>query len=425
MTVREVARMMVRSLRVIVSAFVVTLLISSATAICGADTDTQITEWTVLVYLDGDNNLDMYSEMDVEEMMSVGSTEKVKVLVLWDRFDAPVYLYEACSDGLEEISGLTVDGIALNGEEVHMGNPLIFNAFVDFGITKYPSEHLMVVLWDHGDPLNGVCWDDHFDWYWFPWQGCLSYDDVGDALLGHDVDVLAFDSCSAGMADIAYLYGQMNAYEDLRVDYVVASEIYVPVYGFPYDRILLQMNLMTDSSEASAVAAMMVEEYADSYSAESSENGGNTANLAVIDPNAMFNSMDAIRDLTSLLQTRLEVDYEAYKTLISEARGDANLIWGVPSSYGFIDFPKFVQGLTKTPGDKELRLSAKTVLSALQTDVVLCVGNADAAESGGAMGLGIWFPPTYDSWPAFYLQYFFDFGEDSGWLDFLYAFWPT
>jgi len=416
---------MVQSLKISAMAFFVTLLVSSATATCNAETGSQTAEWTVLVYMDGDNSLDEYSEMDVMEMMSADFTEDVRVLVLWDRLDLPVYLYEVSPGGLDMISGLTVNGIDLNGEEVYMADPAILNAFVDFGTAMYPSENLMVILWDHGDPLFGVCWDEHFEYPWFPYQGSLSYDDIGRTLVGHDVDVLAFDTCSAGMSEIAYLYGQMNACNGLDVDYIVASEIYVPCYGYPYDAILTRMNLMVGSSEALDIASMIVEEYADSYSAESPENGGNTACLSVIDPNAMFNAVETVRGLTNLLQARLETDYETYKAIISLARGDANLIWGVPSSYGFVDFPKFVQGLTKTPGDKELRVSAQTALSALQRDVVLCVGNADAAESGGAMGLGIWFPPTCDEFSAFVLQYYFDFGEDSGWLDFLHAFWPA
>lgn len=420
----EVERMVVQSLRVLATAFAATLLISSTTASCDSEMNTQASEWTILIYLDGDNDLDIYSEMDIEEMMSVGSTDKVRVLVLWDRFDLPVYLYEVHSEGLEVIPGLTVNGIDLNGEEVHMGNPLILEAFVDFGTDMYPSEHLMVILWDHGDPLYGVCWDDHWKPPWRP-SPPLSYENIGGSILGHDVDVLAFDSCSAGMADIAYLYGQMNACEGLGLGYMVASEIYVPVYGFPYDRMLQQMNLVADDSEVSEVACMIVEEYADSYAAGSPGNGGNTASLSAIDPSALFTSVSVIEDLTELLRTRLEADYEKYVALISDARGDANLIWGVPSSWGFIDFPEFVNGLTRTPSDKELRLSAETVLSMLQTDVILCVGNAEAAESGGANGLGIWFPRLWDPWPEFYLQYFFDFVEDSGWIEFLHAYWSA
>jgi hypothetical protein len=402
-------------------------MVSSVAAVCSAGTDAQVAEWTVLVYLDGDNNLDKYSVTDVEEMMGVGSTEKVKVLVLWDRLDAPVYLYEVHPDGLDVISGLTVNDIELNGEEVHMANPAILDAFVDFGTAMYPSEHLMVVLWDHGSPLYGVCRDDHFDYPWYPFQSYLSYEDVGYALMGHEVDVLAFDSCSGGMAEIAYLYGQMGAYQGLEVDHIVASEIYVPAFGYPYDRILLQMNSMPVYSEVVDVATMIAEEYADSYIAGSPGNGGNTASLSVISPGGMFDSIDAVKDLTALLQTRLETDYDTYKPLISEARGDANLIWGVAGDYGFVDFPMFLKGLSKTPGDKELRASANALLTTLQTEVVLYVGNADAAESGTAMGLGVLFPPTYvnNEYPVIYMEVFFDFGRESGWLDFTEAYWST
>ncbi|MDH3366112.1 MAG: clostripain-related cysteine peptidase [Thermoplasmata archaeon] len=415
--------------RVLASAFVTVCLISSATALCCAEADSQIAEWTVLIYLDGDNNLDEYSEMDIEEMMGVGSTDKVRVLVLWDRYDQPVYLYEVRSTGLEVISGLSAkpphaeDPIELNGQEVNMGDWRILEAFVDFGIEKYPSEHLMVILWDHGSPLFGVCWDDHYDWPWWPIPFSISYDDVGTSLSGHHVDVLAFDSCSAGMAEVAYKFGQMNACGDLSVDYMLASELYVPVFGYPYDRMLLQMNSLPETTDVPDVAAVIAAEYADSYSAESPENGGNTANLAVISPSGMVESVDAVSDLAALLQSRLESDYATYKPLISDARGEANLIWGVPSDYGFIDLPMFLQGLSKMPRDREVRSCAENALTSLQSEAVLYVGNADAAESGSAMGLGVWLPPTiiHYEWVAFQLWYDFDFGEDTGWLDFAYA----
>lgn len=420
----------VQYFRVLASAFVMVCLVSSATSVCHAEADSQITEWTVLIYLDGDNNLDEYSETDVEEMMSVGSSDKVRVLVLWDRYDEPVYLYEAHSTGLKVIPGLSVkppsseDPIELNGQEVHMADWRILEAFVDFGTEMYPSEHLMVILWDHGSPLFGVCWDDHFEYPWFPVMFAMEYDYVGMALSGHHVDVLAFDSCSGGMAEVAYLFGKMNAYDGLSVDYMLASELYVPVYGYPYDRMLLQMNSLPETTEVSEVAAVIAAEYADSYAAGSPGNGGNTANLAVISPSGMFECSGVVKDLAALLQSRLESDYATYKPLISAARGDANLIWGVAGDYGFIDLPMFLQGLTKIPGDRELRSCAKTALTTLQSEIVPYVGNADAADSGSAMGLGVWLPSTtvHNEYTALYLWILFDFGEDTGWLDFVFAF---
>lgn len=46
-------------------------------------------EWTVLVYLDGDNNLESDAIDDFEEMARVGSTDQVHIIVQMDRIRSP------------------------------------------------------------------------------------------------------------------------------------------------------------------------------------------------------------------------------------------------------------------------------------------------------------------------------------------------
>ena len=41
-------------------------------------------EWTFMVFLNGDNNLDSYGTLDMEEMQKVGSTNQVNIVVLRD-----------------------------------------------------------------------------------------------------------------------------------------------------------------------------------------------------------------------------------------------------------------------------------------------------------------------------------------------------
>ncbi|MGB2825071.1 MAG: clostripain-related cysteine peptidase, partial [Thermoplasmata archaeon] len=45
-------------------------------------------EWTVMVYLDGDNNLEPYGLSDLAEMEAVGSVDGVNVIVLMDTYSA-------------------------------------------------------------------------------------------------------------------------------------------------------------------------------------------------------------------------------------------------------------------------------------------------------------------------------------------------
>ena len=46
-------------------------------------------EWTFMVYLDGDNDLELAAINDFLEMASVGSDSDVKILVLFDRHPWP------------------------------------------------------------------------------------------------------------------------------------------------------------------------------------------------------------------------------------------------------------------------------------------------------------------------------------------------
>jgi hypothetical protein len=44
----------------------------------------QVKKWTFMVYIDADNNLDPYAELDLKEMESIGSTGDVNIVALVD-----------------------------------------------------------------------------------------------------------------------------------------------------------------------------------------------------------------------------------------------------------------------------------------------------------------------------------------------------
>src|SRR5512136_2047033 len=120
-------------------------------------------EWTIMVYLDGDNDLDSFSALDIEELKTVGSTSKVNVVVLWDRYAAPAYVYKVNLNGLTLMTGMKVNGADVNGQEVYMADWHVLEAFVDFGKASLPANHYMVDVWDHCDAYGLCCADDHWD----------------------------------------------------------------------------------------------------------------------------------------------------------------------------------------------------------------------------------------------------------------------
>lgn len=164
-----------------------------------------VAEWTFMVYLDGDNNLDSYGYWDIQEMVSGyqdGAEPHVHVIVLYDKSSSgDSHLYNVTDDGMEEISG-DADWWPVTGE-VNMGDPQTLVDFVTWTIQNYPAEHYALDLWDHGGDYSGCCWDDTNNDH-------LSVEELREALsqiygnTGVMLDFYGYDACIMGYVGIHY-----------------------------------------------------------------------------------------------------------------------------------------------------------------------------------------------------------------------------
>jgi hypothetical protein len=387
-------------------------------------------KWTVMVYLDGDNNLDPDSVADIGEMMTVGTTEKVNVIVLWDRYAGPANLYEVQKGKLQLLDGLTVNGLSVNGQEISMTDWHVLKAFVEFAETKLPADHYMLDLWDHGSPWGYACWDDHWVAPWYPSpDGALSLNDVVSALQSTGMDILTYDGCTIGMAEIAYQLAVDQPAVGPQIRYLVASEEYIPNSGYAYNEILQQMNVMDDMSPE-AVAKMLADEYASAYSPHGSAKGGSTVQLSVVDLTKVSSFVPELKALTGMLENGLSENFDYYHNLISKARGNANLGWSLNGWDKRVDLGTFMTALSALSKDKDIRALANQAFDDMTAAVY--TANTPAMESQSAYGLGVWFPTSYRSIGNANTggygtidQYMlaFAFAEDGGWMDFLYAYW--
>lgn len=387
-------------------------------------------EWTLMVYLDGDNNLDPDSVDDIMEMEMVGSTDKVNILVLWDRYNEPAYLYKVMKGELELLDGMTVDGMPVNGQEISMADWRVLEAFVDYGKANLPANHYILDMWDHGNAFGYTCWDDHWDAPWAPAGRAISLGQVVKALDGSGTtDILTYDGCTIGMAEIAYNLTLLPADRNVQLSYLVASEEYIPNSGYAYNHILEHMNSMDDLS-AKAVAEMLVEDYAECYSPKGQAKGSSTVGLSAIDLAEIGALAPLMKSLTGLLGLGLNENYDQCHRMISEARGEANLGWSLNGWDKRVDLGTFLMTLAALSEDPEVKLLAFDAFSVIKDNVY--VGNTPALHSQSAYGLGIWFPTSYRSlgnanngglWTLGMYSSVFEFADDAGWLNFLYAYW--
>ncbi|MFX1341692.1 MAG: clostripain-related cysteine peptidase [Promethearchaeota archaeon] len=216
--------------------------------------------WTILMYMCADNDLDLAAISQIIEIETEGSTQQVNVLVYVDFASATAtpgsgaFTYNITQAPL----GTSIRSEPLNTTlpvEPNMGDPSTLVEFIRFGQNYSEAENYLLVLWDHGSGYLGVCADETSG---------------NDRLLPHEIaialenetidpiDVVTFDASFMGQLELAYEIQN-------GTDLIVFSENYIPQRGLPYSTILHSLNLIPNSSPL-ALCKEIVDRYILAYS---------------------------------------------------------------------------------------------------------------------------------------------------------------
>ena len=203
-------------------------------------------KWTVMVFINGKNNLEGAGLFNINQMESIGSNRHMNVVVETGRMKGQegdtdldgdwtgnrrLYIKKDSND--EKITSQ----IVMKQKNVDMGDYKRIANFVKWAKANYPAKRYMLIIWNHGtgffDPIRsdkgvpgkGISFDDETGNYVRTMQIGKIFKEAGK------VDVLGFDACLMQMAEVAF---EVKDYADV----IVGSEETVPGLGFPYDRIL-------------------------------------------------------------------------------------------------------------------------------------------------------------------------------------------
>ncbi len=180
-------------------------------------------EWTYMVYLDGDNNLEGAGIDDFMEMSSVGSSPAVNIVVQFDRITGYVSSYgdwTTCKRFLVT-QGMTptAANALIDLGECNMGDLNTLDAFVTWAMTDFPADNYALILWNHGSGWKSIN-------NWVPWaddlkdakdagltrgicvdntnNDYLSLQETKVALTGKYVQLLGYDACLMHMIEVVY-----------------------------------------------------------------------------------------------------------------------------------------------------------------------------------------------------------------------------
>lgn len=387
--------------------------------------------WTILVYLDADNNLEGAGVQDVNEMilaaqMAGGGLNGNRVYVMIDRIGgysganlgAPLsnnttgtYVFEVnpTTGALDTTAyNTSVPDNVLpywpttnNGtQEVNMGHQKTLQNFLIWGLNKAKSngtEYVYLDIWDHGAGWGGgayggnaVAWDDTDG------HDALTIKEIQDAITysyaqvaDKKVTILGFDACYMGTFENAYSF---KNYASI----LVGSEEVEPGAGWQYTDWLPRAK-----TSPRDVAKSVVTTFKASYTGS-----GEDVTLAAYD-------LSKVSGVTSALEAFLNKIAALSPTAISGARQQSQ-------SYNndlSVDFYDFVD---------KVNIAESAALKNMINSLMVAEAHTAGGKVNGSRGVTIYFPAstsTYDSYNTSnggaYAYTLTDFAKATRWDDFI------
>jgi hypothetical protein len=364
-------------------------LIFQGLVFVGTAKDQEERAWTVMVYLDVDNDIaeapfpwvNWYDPV-IYGIGAVGSSEDLVILILMDLNsygDSRIYSVDPNGNfiAIDDIGRV----IPTSGE-VNMGSP---QTLIDFGLwsmENYPSQHTALVMMDHGGSWRKSMVDDTNG------EDALTTPELGEAMSVLQPDVLAFDACVMASAEVVY---EVKDYVDY---YCGAEEVEIMTATFfratsPFDYRAPLTALKNDPTTTPEELSILFVESFDPYSAW----GSADQTFSAVDTDKMVDLGEAIDHLADLL---LE-DMGSYRDQILKARGDAREYYPAPERgqvYIYVDLYDLADKISYYVDDEAIDEACQVVIGAVNDAVIAnnCIMGDDS------YGLTIFMPDIDYGW---------------------------
>ncbi len=364
--------------------------------------------WTILVYMIGSdlesgynfytNTISGNASKDLREMMAASYNPNVQIVVQtggtthWD---------------IDTINPLINQRFLVkNGELIPLKDLKLLNMvrsqtlsdFALWGIDAYPSDHVALILWDHGGgSLYGFGVDEYYP------NDSFTLDELARSLqvitdsYGKSLEVVGFDACLMATLETANI---VSPY----VNYLIASEDTEPESGWEYTRLLKLIDRYPVSS-GETFGSFVIESFYDSFSDDSINH--RVLTLSVIDLNLVSPIVEAMNNILP------EIDYATMTQLIPSLKA----IGGTSLDNGYTDHFDLYEFSRSLP--KRLSKEAAQLESALNEAIVY---HAEGVLTIQAKGLSFYLPYYDIRYPYHIKSYYTPVTFSDTYLEYLSGF---
>ncbi len=381
-----------KSNKILSSVGLITIVVFASIAVPTHSRAQTQAEWTIAIFACVDNNLEAAWDRFSDKFLSnLQDSEDVNVVAAVDR-------YGPTGTELVQYSGGARTVVA-TFEEMDFETPGTVAWFIQEVATRYPSNHLALVLSDHGAAWRGVCFDDTGPAYALGVSGLAS----AISSVGVFIDIVAFDACLMSAAEVAYELSFTNLIGEM-----VSSEQIVPNAGFPYN--LMLAPLAADPSRSrEQVAVDMVNGWNKYYGARSTDLAALNVSSISATIGGQFATWCGV----------LRADMTMYKSIYHSAV-EGNVL--LPRKYDYFDQYDIGQIARDIAADTSVQ---DPQLKQATADLLSSLGQGVLARTGGSgkdplCGLAIYWG-TSATWGQFMYWYSYEtrLPIETGWFDFL------
>lgn len=347
----------------------------------GTHRESDLRKWTVLFYGAGDNDLAPAMFKEVNELESIGSGSSLGIVAQLDLPDenggcCKTYLLEK-DDDPDNIKSPVLRDLG----SVNMADPDTLADFISYGIKKYPAEHYMLVIADHGKAWRGAISDmSHSGWMKTP----DIRKSIEKGMDGKPLDVLAFDACLMASAEVAY---------ELRnaAQYMVASEETEGAAGWSFPLIL---DGRPDQNASSVISNQLLRPFsADSSAKElagrivdcARANPGRLYTMSAVDLSKMGDVGSSVKDFAKRM-TETDTPGDVFRSIVRKTQGV-----GDRSLRDLFHFAQLVSENDQIT-DAKLKEAAGAVTGSIDRAVMNRAGSNHAGNHENAHGLNIELP---------------------------------
>lgn len=195
-------------------------------------------DWTFMVYMAADNNLEKASLEDFNEMEASNfDSEKINVIVLYDRNDlkdssdsdewSGTRMYEIQKDenGMNNTivsKRISCSDLELSSKKqsfLNMGSSKTLSGFISNVKNYYPAEHYGLFVWGHGtgyrnanlknDMSRAVALDDSSNSFM---ENCVVASSINNGMKNKKMDLIVYDTCFASELEVVNEFGNVASY---------------------------------------------------------------------------------------------------------------------------------------------------------------------------------------------------------------------